>query len=182
MVCELTANIDGKEVRRSDCSELTDVSDAKGAASTAFKRACASLGIGRYLYNVGEIKVNLVNKQFYGKVLLPDEFLPESERQGRNKLEVEYANREVGSTANAFDAPRGEGYPVELKSAMEYVVETGYFKGKPMKDVSVKGLGWLNYNSSIQAEKDAANKVYAYLSGKQSTKNDAAQDDVDIPF
>ena len=176
VVCELTANIDGKVVRRSDCSELTDLSDAKGAASTAFKRACASLGIGRYLYKVGEIRANLVNKQFYGKVLLPDAFLPYGERQGRDKLEIEY---ETWNTSR--ETPRGDvqNYPAELKDAMEYVIETGYCAGRPMKDISLKALGWLKSNSTSKAESDAATKVYAYLS---TTKKDVAQDDVDIPF
>ena len=178
VLCELTANIDGKLVKREDCSELTDLSDAKGAASTAFKRACAALGIGRYLYNVGEIKVKLVNKFFRGKVLLPDQLLPENERQGRKKIEVVYD--ETPSYNTTPTAPSSNvDCPPELKEAFEFVVETGFFKGKPMKNVSVKGLGWLKFNGSSQAEKDAADSVYKFLSNKQAQNTNA---EVDVPF
>ena len=58
-VCELTAIVEpGQIVKRTDCCEIENAADAKGAASTAFKRACAALGIGRDLYNVGNIRVD----------------------------------------------------------------------------------------------------------------------------
>lgn len=42
---------DGEWVTREDASEPTDVEPLKGGISGAFKRVCAVLGIGRYLYS-----------------------------------------------------------------------------------------------------------------------------------
>ena len=180
VICELTANIDGKVVRRSDCTELTDLSDAKGAASTAFKRACACLGVGRYLYNVGEIKARLVNRQFHGKVLLPDEYLPEGERQGRTKLEIEY---DPIAQSESVSVPRGEAKdaPGDVKKALEFVIKTGNLKGKKLGEVSEKVLGWLHYNAQFEDERAACDMVYKYRRAGRN-EDDTASDDVDIPF
>ena len=151
------------------------MSDAKGAASTAFKRACAALGIGRYLYNVGEIKVQLHNKFFRGTILLPDSLLPEDEREGRQQIEIVYNDAPHQNTLQTTRTPAD--YPEAIKGAMEFVVETGFFKGKTMKNVSIKGLWWLKSNAGSQAEKDAANAVYKFLSDAQNS-----QGDVDVPF
>ena len=181
-VCELTANIDGLEVKRTDCAELTEVSDAKGAVSTAFKRACAALGIGRYLYKVGEVKARLENRQFHGKVLLPDEYLPASERQGRSQLEIVYdAPPAQGSWDNATSArTETKNAPANVKAALDFVIKTGTQAGKKLGEVSDKVLGWLHYNAEFDDEKAAADAVYKYR--KKAAEQAAQEDDVDIPF
>lgn len=188
VVCELTVNIDGTEVKRSDCSELTEVSEAKGSASSAFKRACSALGIGRYLYNVGELKARLDNKRFCGKVLLPDEYLPEEDRQGRAKLEIVY-DASAPQYATDYTAPRADtqNVPANVKAAMEYVIQTGKLAGKTLGEVTDKVLGWLHYNATNDAEKAAADTLYKYRkqladAAQSATPPDDAPDDVDIPF
>ena len=184
VVCELTANIDGSEVKRSDCAELTDVSDAKGAVSTAFKRACAALGIGRYLYNVGEVKARLDNRQFHGKILLPDEYLPASERQGRTQLEIVYdAPPAQGSWDNAPVAhAETKNASPNVKAALDFVIKTGNQQGKKLSEVSDKVLGWLHYNAEYDDERVAADTVYKYRKKAAEQATSEAEDDVDIPF
>jgi len=63
--CELSVNWPGIGwITKSNVSDPTDVEGAKGGYSTAFKRAAAhGLGIGRYLYDLGE---NLVTVRISG--------------------------------------------------------------------------------------------------------------------
>lgn len=198
--CALTANIDGTTVTRTDCCGIDDQTDVKAAASTAFKRACSAFGIGRYLYGIGEIRVRLDNKRFRGTVLLPDSMLPEDEHCGRQEIAVEYPCGDYShsqGSADGFGAPRGVARddaeaPDDVKAALEFVVETGYYEGKPMKAVSPKGLVWLMHNSKSKAEKDAVAAVYNFRNGNGG-KNGAngrsdkpavapAEEEVDIPF
>lgn len=49
-ICQLSIKIDGEWITKSDASGETNIEAEKGGASTAFKRAAAKFGIGRYLY------------------------------------------------------------------------------------------------------------------------------------
>ena len=198
--CALTVNVDGTPVTRTDCCGIDDQTDVKAAVSTAFKRACAAFGIGRYLYGIGEVRVRLDNRRFRGTVLLPDSLLPEGERCGRQEITIEYPHGDYShsqGSADGFGAPRGAARddaeaPDEVKAALEFVVETGYYEGKPMKAVSPKGLVWLMHNSKSKAEKDAVAAVYNFRNGTNGKsgangKSDKpaavpAEDEVDIPF
>lgn len=54
-------------IRKTNVSEGTDIEAAKGGYSTAFKRAAASgLGIGRYLYRMGETTAPLMETPMKG--------------------------------------------------------------------------------------------------------------------
>ena len=196
-VCELTAIVDKQLIVRTDCCELEKAADAKGAASTAFKRACAALGIGRYLYNVGNIRIRLDGGYFRGEVLLADEFLPESERCGRTEIEIRYSDASSASyeQPSVDNAPRSDAtYPPDLKSAMELTITTGNCKGKTIGEVgskSVKSVGWLIYNGTPE-EREAAKKAYNYLTTAARTGFGTSEvvsastkttiEDVDIPF
>ena len=199
-VCTLTAKLGEVEVVRSDCCEIADAADTKGAASTAFKRACAALGVGRYLYNVGDIRVRLDGGYFHGRLLLPDHWLPQAEHSGRTELEIVYD----GASEQATTAPIAttNEMPDDVRLAMNYVVETGSYAGKKMSEVakiSLKSLGWLYYNGT-EEEKKMSTKVRNYLTGAGAPRNNASAspvepqvlssaaanknpvDDVDIPF
>jgi hypothetical protein len=49
-VCHLSIKIDDEWITKSDASGESNFEAEKGAAATAFKRAAAKFGIGRYLY------------------------------------------------------------------------------------------------------------------------------------
>lgn len=53
--CRLSLRIDGEWVMKTDGAGATDVEGEKGAISDALKRAAVSWGIGRYLYNIGNV-------------------------------------------------------------------------------------------------------------------------------
>lgn len=54
-VCEIGIKVDGEWIWKADGSGDTDVEAEKGALSDAFKRAAVRWGIGRYLYDLGNI-------------------------------------------------------------------------------------------------------------------------------
>lgn len=62
IICELTIIIDGKNITRSDVGTPSDYNGEKGQASDALKRAASRFGIGAYLRDIGNIKLNTVNK------------------------------------------------------------------------------------------------------------------------
>jgi hypothetical protein len=58
-VCYLSIRIDGEWVTKADGAGDSDVEAEKGAISDALKRAAVKWGIGRYLYDLGNIWVDL---------------------------------------------------------------------------------------------------------------------------
>jgi hypothetical protein len=72
-VCNITIKIGDEWITKSDGAGDTDVEAEKGALSDAFKRAAVSWGIGRYLYDVESIWVELdehksIKKSEYAKL------------------------------------------------------------------------------------------------------------------
>jgi len=59
--CEISILINNQWVTKSNCAGETDVEAEKGQASDAFKRAAVLWGIGRYLYDLPNTWVPLVN-------------------------------------------------------------------------------------------------------------------------
>jgi len=58
-VCELSILIDGAWITKSDSADYTDIESIKGGASSALKRAAAVWGIGRYLYYLPRVWVEI---------------------------------------------------------------------------------------------------------------------------
>lgn len=58
MICRIIA---GDSVHE-DVSDLTDIEDLKGGASGALKRAAVHLGIGRYLYDLGDTYADIYDR------------------------------------------------------------------------------------------------------------------------
>ena len=135
---------DGKVFRKSDAAEYTDVSPIKGGASGALKRAAANLGIGRYLYDLPSVVVDLQDRKFKGKVVaIPDKYLPEEERTGATEVQVEYFG---GSKSYSHRKPESLGNvsEEEIKAAMDFVVRNDkYNEGKKMSEVWDKSLRFL---------------------------------------
>jgi hypothetical protein len=55
--CEVSIRTDKGWVTKSDCGTESDMEAVKGESSDAFKRACVKWGIGRFLYDMPEMKI-----------------------------------------------------------------------------------------------------------------------------
>jgi len=58
LLCTLEVRVDGEWIAKSDGAGSTDVEGEKGAISDALKRAAVKWGIGRYLYDLGNVRVS----------------------------------------------------------------------------------------------------------------------------
>ena len=58
-VCYLSIRIDGEWITKADGAGDTDVEAEKGSISDALKRAAVKWGIGRYLYDLGNVWVEI---------------------------------------------------------------------------------------------------------------------------
>jgi hypothetical protein len=65
--CRIGLFIDDQWVWKSDGAGDTDVEAEKGAFSSALKRSAVSWGIGRYLYDIGNVWVPCESKEYQGK-------------------------------------------------------------------------------------------------------------------
>ncbi len=159
VICSLRAKVSDEWVEKQDGSGFTKVEPLKGGISGALKRAASCLGIGRYLYKLPTVFVDLDDKKFKGKVVgLPDEFVPEDERQSLSEVKIEYT---FGGHANTNPAPKGE-LTEEVKAAMEYVVhDDKYSSGKKMGEVWNNSLKFLA-KSKDQSQANAAKIVARY--------------------
>lgn len=158
VVCALKVRIGDEWVTKEDGSSFTQVEPIKGGISGSIKRAASCFGIGRYLYDLPTVFVDLDNKKFKGKVVgLPDEFVPEDERQGLTEVKVEYG----ASSSPKLNVKQGE-LTEEVKAAMEYVIHDDKFNnGKKMGEVWSKSLKFLA-NSSDPTQANAAKIVAQY--------------------
>lgn len=159
VICSLRVKVSDEWVEKQDGSGFTKVEPLKGGISGALKRAASCLGIGRYLYKLPTVFVDLDDKKFKGKVVgLPDEFVPEDERQGLSEVKIEYTS---GGHANTNPAPKGD-LTEEVKAAMEYVVhDDKYSSGKKMSEVWNNSLKFLA-KSKDQSQANAAKIVAKY--------------------
>lgn len=153
---------DGQTFRKADVSEYTQVSPLKGGASGALKRAAANLGIGRYLYDLPSVTVDLdENKRFKGKVVaIPDKYLPENERTGCDEVKIEYR----GSYNSSSTVDLSELSEADIEAAMNFVVrDDKYNSGKKMSEVYGKSLKFLA--NSRDKEQARAARIVAQQKG-----------------
>lgn len=165
---------DGSEVSRENGSEWTDTQPFKGGISGALKRAGAMFGIGKPLYEMESPWVKLQDKKFYGKITIPDRYLPEEERTGNEELKIEYdeskykaqsysnsSNSNYNNSNNAPTPSSSKEIPPNVQAAMNFVISTdGYNQGKKIGSVkSEKAIWWLSQNADTEEERNAAKTV-----------------------
>ena len=169
VICTLTCTYEdenGKHtIVKSDGAEYTEkASPLKGGISGALKRAASCLGIGRYLYELPLVYVNVVGNHFYGTVTLPDAFLPENERTGNNDVKIEYKHSYNDSHSEEQpDKPMTD----EVKEAMACVVHGDqYNDGKKLGDIrSTKSLWFISKKNSDPLIRANAAIVLDYRGG-----------------
>lgn len=177
LVVKITGKFpDGSEVTHSNGSGYktdkdgrVDADSFKGAVSQAFKRAASEFGIGRYLYEIESPWVPLQNKRFYGTVTLPDDFLPENERSGNDKVVFKADESKYSSPKS--EKPNYDNMPESLQAAMNFKITSGFNEGKTMGEVKAsadgtwKQLQYIVKNGSTEEERNAAKTVLAYREG-----------------
>ena len=167
VICTLRCKAGDAEIVKSDGAEFSQVAGLKGGISGSLKRAASVMGIGRYLYDLNEVNVNLSNKRFYGKIVLPDKYLPEEERSGNDEIKVEYndyqpRNNNNGGNYEPHKENKGE-LTEEVKAALEFVINDGSFNnGKKMGEVSIKSLSYMANRGKSEEIKQAAKLVLDY--------------------
>lgn len=63
VICKLTCCIDGQPITKIDAAPFTNIESLKGGFSDALKRAAVKFGVGRYLYDLPEMWVDLLPKR-----------------------------------------------------------------------------------------------------------------------
>ena len=164
-VCTLSIRCsDGHWVSKEDAAGATQVEAIKGSRSSALRRTAVKWGIGRYLYSMGEVAVELSNgKYFNGTVTPPDEFLPENERTGNNEFKVEYKGKFSNSSNNSANSANiSNATPEEIEAAKNMVVEgERYNNGKKLGELYGKALSGIATYSKNPELKKAAQIVLA---------------------
>lgn len=152
--CTIAIHISDSWVKKSDAAGATQVEAIKGSRSASLRRAAVKWGIGRYLYEMGEVIVDLSNgKYFNGTVTPPDEFLPENERTGKDDFTVTYKGK-----SNPTPTPANiKATPEEIEAAKNMVVEgERYNNGKKLGELWEKALvGIATYSKNLELKKAA---------------------------
>ena len=147
---------------KQDGSDYTDVESIKGGISGGLKRAAAQFGIGRYLYDLPNVWVDLKDGKYFAlnhfelaNQVLPDwAILPEELASVRKKSSSSpAATTPVTSTVTtpATEQP----IPTSLEQARVFKCTTGYGKDKLFKDLTETQIKWLAQHGTA-AEKAAA--------------------------
>lgn len=84
VVCEVGLRINGEWLWRANGAGETQVEAEKGALSDAFKRAAVLWGVGRYLYDLPNVWVELDNKRIKTPPGLPDWAKPKGQAGAQN--------------------------------------------------------------------------------------------------
>lgn len=79
LYCHLMVKPNDEWVTKTDCGTESNTEKEKGQASDAFKRAAVRVGIGRYLYNMGEVKIPTTEVK-------TGSFVPSREKGNKNTL------------------------------------------------------------------------------------------------
>lgn len=173
IICTLSCryvdeNEQSRLIVKSDGAEYTEkASPLKGGISGALKRAASCLGVGRYLYDLPLVKVNLTNDKFYGKVILPDAFLPKEEHTGNDTVKVEYSSYSGSDSYKKSEPENDKPMTDEVREAMEFVVKGDqYNDGKKLGDIrSTKSLYFISKNNSDPMCRANAAIVLEYRGG-----------------
>ncbi len=158
VACTIFIKCGDEWVGKEDAAQCTHVEPVKGGRSAALKRAAVAWGIGRYLYELGEVKANLKGKYFNGKVILPDEYLPEGERTGNHEIKVVDGNGYQKPKAPAKKSFQSEEDKAEaIEAAKNVVVEGDKFNsGKKLGDLWKKAAeGIVKYNRNANVKEAA---------------------------
>lgn len=72
ILCTISCYINGQWISKTDGSEKTDIESFKGGLSSAMKRCGSQWGIGRYLYNLESVLVEVFAQKKTGSIYIND--------------------------------------------------------------------------------------------------------------
>ncbi len=72
ILCTISCYINGQWISKTDGSEKTDIESFKGGLSSAMKRCGSQWGIGRYLYNLESVLVEVFAQKKPGSIYIND--------------------------------------------------------------------------------------------------------------
>lgn len=120
VLCTISCKVDGEWIAKSDGADTTDLEATKGGFSNSMKRAAVQWGIGRYLYNLEQVWVNVNErgqnyistqtkqreqiKGYWDTPKLPKWALPEGYELKDTKPQFDHHEPEMGGY-EATDAP-----------------------------------------------------------------------------
>lgn len=149
ILCTITCYVDGEWVSKSDGAEQTQFESLKGGLSSAMKRAAVQWGIGRYLYNLDEVFVEVTNNKGNGAIFINDEkkkvkgywlppklpnwALPEGEKTQRNS-----SNHSQSSRAQE---PNKQQQKNEQNSGQQQKNQRNQKSGEFNRDGALKAIG-----------------------------------------
>jgi len=146
----LTINLpEGYTVQKTDGANCTDFEPFKGGISGAFRRVGSAFGIGRYLYSLPAIWVELDQWGNFKKPNLPSWALPEGVTQeSQSPVQQHHGSEDT---------------PATQASNGEVIFPKGKYAGKPVSSVTDMGyLSWVADRSNFSEDiKQAASKVIA---------------------
>ncbi|QCJ45486.1 hypothetical protein FAY30_26465 (plasmid) [Bacillus sp. S3] len=72
IICTISCLVEGQWIEKSDGAEQTDIESLKGGLSNAMKRAAVQWGIGRYLYKIDSMFVEVFKDKRQGSIRIYD--------------------------------------------------------------------------------------------------------------
>lgn len=153
-ICGISILIGDEWITKEDGSEQSDNDPFKGGISGAFKRAAVHWGIGRYLYDLEQGFVTIVEKGTKGAKMgqtkdkerfywippkLPEWALPKKDyNESSGKAVNDGTHKQKFSEADK--AAASKAIEQSLASTEPYVITIGKHKGKLLKDINKEEL------------------------------------------
>lgn len=145
-ICELTVNIEGKKVTKSNSAEMTNFEGLKGGCSKALVRTASRLGIGRHLYDFKNIYAIISDKK--------NDICKNYQKIEEKKWNSQKRCMEVVNT---------------------HIVYWGIDKKKVIND-HLKSIGYSNKWSNINVKSDLAKEVIKILFERYNRNYEKALD------
>lgn len=152
IICNLSIRVADEWITKQDGSEQSDNDPFKGGISGALKRAAVHWGIGRYLYDLDQGFVQIVDKGTKGSKMgqtkekerfywippkLPEWALPKKEANESSGKGIDFKQHIKAKV----EAPKQVAE--QIKESLEstpYVINIGKHKGKVLKDINKEEL------------------------------------------
>ena len=166
LFCEITIDIDGKKISKSDCGTESDIAPAKGEASDAFKRAAVMFGIGRDLYSAETYFADLEKRG--SKWVLPRDWKPNTKASDTKPKTIPPVNLKDQKVPNpAYDAavndlggiPLGDGETDDDEWTGNEVCRFGKYKDVKWVDIlDDSWIKWVSTSSKVDWQRELATK------------------------
>lgn len=175
--CKLSCKFGDEWVTKSDVSDFSNIDALKGGASGALKRAAVSFGIGRYLYDLPNIWVDMKDGRYIAVTpKLPDWALPDDEKGKDQKTKVDELHAESTSQSKPVvnTAPSTQQAPAQSLDYTTFKFTGGKNQGKTLAECDRGYLTWtVEKSQSPQPIKDMI-KQYLDTTKEASTDNESA--------